>query len=307
MILNISERTDIVAFYFDWFLRRLHEGYAYVRNPYDPTKVSKVLLGKESVDCIIFTTKNPLPLEKQQTLLDSFQIPYGIAVTITPYGKEIESHVPDKREVIASFRRLSQKLGKEKMLLRYDPILLNDQYSLAYHTRAFEKLLSQLEDATDTCILSFVDRYRFQKGYFSEVSFAEMVAIAEEFSKIAARHHITLQTCGEKVDLSEFGILKRGCMSKEYIERVLAQPIKKAPSRKTRENCTCLATVDLGVYNTCLHGCCYCYATSNREELKENIRKHDPMSPFLIGDMQEGDLVLLRKSETIKDDRLKLF
>ena len=157
MILNTGMRTDIPAFFSDWFFKRIKEGYVYVRNPYFPNKVTKYLLNPNVIDCLVFTTKNPKPMLSRLNELKSFG-QYWF-VTITPYGKEIESNVPDKKEIIESFKELSKAIGKEKVGWRYDPIFISEKYSLSYHIETFEKMASELSGYTEECVISFIDLY----------------------------------------------------------------------------------------------------------------------------------------------------
>ena len=145
MIINVSGRTDIVAFYTPWFLNRMKEGYFLVRNPFDPHFVSRINI--ENVDLIVFCTKNPLPI---LDFLDSIKKPYLIQVTFTPYHKDIEPYVPDKRQILHAIRKISESSKEHKPVVRYDPILLNERYDVRYHIRAFEKMCKELERVCKT-------------------------------------------------------------------------------------------------------------------------------------------------------------
>lgn len=143
MIINTGQRTDIPAFYSEWFANRLKEGYVCVRNPYNPKQVSRYRLNPSVVDVIGFCTKNPAPMFKYMDLLQDYG-QYWF-VTITSYGKDIEPNVPDKHRLLEDFKKLSSIAGANATGWRYDPILLNDKYTKEYHIRAFEKMASQLQ------------------------------------------------------------------------------------------------------------------------------------------------------------------
>ena len=155
MIINASGRTDVVAYYMDWFVNRWNEGYFDVRNPFNPKLVSRIYVS--DIDMIVFCTKNPLPL---LDTIHLFSVPIQLQVTITGYFNDIEPQVPDKREVIECIKKLSCYLGKENVCVRYDPILLNSKYDVDYHIRAFNKLCKMLNGYISKIIVSFVDDYK---------------------------------------------------------------------------------------------------------------------------------------------------
>ena len=172
MIINASARTDIPAYFSDWFFQRLKEGYVYVRNPYYPKQITKYLLNEDVVDSLVFCSKNPQPMLSGISLLKPYH-PYFF-VTITPYGQEIEPHVPTYQQVIQSFQELSRQLGSQSVALRYDPIFLNKYYTIEKHLECFEDILSQLSGYTQICIISFIDLYAKTKKNFpgiQEVSY----------------------------------------------------------------------------------------------------------------------------------------
>jgi len=162
MIINTGSRTDIPAYYSEWFYNRIKEGYVLTRNPYYPEQVSKYRLDPEVVDVICFCTKNPEPMLKRLNELKDFKQLWF--VTITPYGKEIEPGVPKKDEVIASFQRLSDLVGVKAISWRYDPIFITERYSLDFHIRRFERMAERLQGYVDNCVISFIDLYEKTKG-----------------------------------------------------------------------------------------------------------------------------------------------
>ena len=157
MIINTGCRTDIPAFYSKWLMNRIKEGYVLVRNPYFPNKVTKYSLSPEVVDCLAFFTKNPEPMLKYLNKLDKYK-QYWF-VTITPYGKDIEPVVPDKEKVIENFKKLSKHIGVNSIGWRYDPIFIDNRFTVKKHIECFEKMAKELKGYTHNCTISFLDMY----------------------------------------------------------------------------------------------------------------------------------------------------
>lgn len=307
MIVNVSSRTDIPAYYGQWLIERLHEGYVYVRNPYYPTQITKYLLNKGVVDCFIFCTKNPRPIFQY---LDQFkEYPLYFFVTVTPYDSDIEPNVPQYKEVIKDIQYLSNKLGKHNVCLRYDPIFINDVYTIEKHIHYFDEMTSLLEGYIDECVISFIDLYEKTKRNFphlKEVSIPEQIQIACAFSKIGLSKKIKIKTCAESLDLSEYGISQEGCISQRVLETAINCELKSQKSKPLRKGCHCFVSKDIGEYNTCMHGCLYCYANEDKQKVITNFKKHDPFSPLLIGNIEKDDIIKQAKQESYKERQLSL-
>lgn len=286
MIVSVSRRTDIPAFYSEWFFNRLKEGYVYVQNPFNAKQISKVDLNPKVVDCFVFWTKNAEPMLSRLDEMKDYN--YYFQFTITGYGNDVERGIIDKKVIIESFKDLCKKIGKERVILRYDPILLSKKYTIERHTILFERLCSQLSGYTQKCVISFVDLYKKTERNtkmlnMKPITIDDIRRIAEEFSKIASIYDIKLETCSESVDLSEFGIKKGKCIDDELIEKILGCKLKIEKDKTQRDVCGCVASVDIGQYNTCRHHCAYCYANFNYKTVENNIILHDVNSPMLIG------------------------
>ncbi|MDO5520336.1 MAG: DUF1848 domain-containing protein [bacterium] len=307
MIISASTRTDIPAFYTEWMMERIREGYVLVRNPYNACQVTKYLLDPNVVDCITLWTKNPMPILPHLEELIPFH-PYFF-VTITPYGREIEPKVPEKRKVIEAVHYLSKVLGKDSVCVRYDPIILTDFYTKEYHEKAFRQLVKALGHKVSEYVISFVDSYEKTKRNFPDavpLARSEQEWIAEAFSRIAREYEITIKTCAEGIDLTKYQIENSGCTSRAVMERHLGTTIKNVRSIPDRDYCTCIESKDIGAYNSCLHGCKYCYANFSQKTVESNYKKHDPKSPFLIGQLRDEDCIKQAKQESILDGQIRL-
>ena len=306
MIINTGQRTDIPAFYSDWFYNRIKEGYVYVRNPYFPQKVTKYVLDPQVVDCLCFCSKNPLPMLERLDEINNFRQFWFI--TITYYLKDVEPYVPHYNEVIRTFKKFSNKVGKQCIGWRYDPIFINEKYTLEYHLKAFEYIAGELCGYTNQCVISFIDIYEKTKRNFpavSEVSLKLQHIMVKEMSKIADRYHMKLYTCLENNDFEKYGVIVSGCMSQKVIEDALGISLKMKKST-TREGCSCVLGNDIGAYNSCLHGCLYCYANAHKARVVDSYNRHDVHSPFLIGGLKEDDIIMNAKQKSYIDYQLSL-
>ena len=283
MIINASGRTDIVAYYMDWFVNRWNEGYFDVRNPFNPKLVSRIFVS--DVDMIVFCTKNPL------SLLDTihvFSVPIQLQVTITGYFKDMEPQVPDKGEIIACVQKLSSYLGKENVCVRYDPILLNSKYNVDYHVRAFNKLCAMLKGYVSKMIVSFVDDYKNVRNNhldYHEPSNEEYLKLKEAFEK----NDMKIVSCME--NKYQIGDEKDCCISIKYAFERTGKLLKEWKAR----DCQCVSMVDVGAYNSCLHGCKYCYANYDSKQIAKNYKLHNSKSSLLIGQLGLDDEIKVRK------------
>ena len=311
MLLFVSGRTDIPAFYSDWFMNRLRAGFVDVRNPYYGEQVSRYRLSRDVVDCLVFCTKNPAPMLKHLDELKSFGIGLYFFVTITPYEKEVEPNVPEKGEVMDSFIELSRALGIEKVCWRYDPIFTDEKYSVSFHIKAFRQMAEKLRGASDRCIISFIDLYEKTKKNFpgvKEVSEADQKFLASSLSRIAFENGIKVESCAEKLDLTAFGVEKGACISREIIEKATnTHLIQRTGTQNLRTHCACFPTHDIGAYNSCPHLCKYCYANYDARLVEKNFARHNPESNFLLGEAKESDIFKIAKQKSLRDEQLFLF
>lgn len=299
MILSVSRRTDILAFYSEWFLHRIKEGFVYTKNPMNPRQISRLELSLEVVDCIIFWTKNPSPMLGRLEELKGYN--YYFQFTLTGYGKDVEPGVPNKKEVmIPVFQHLSQKIGSERIVWRYDPIFFTDKYTEEYHLKAFSQIATALKGYTDTCVISFLDMYskiskNMQALGIQDRADEEWKSFAAKLAGIAHENGLKIVTCAETMDLSSYGIGHSSCIDKERIERIIGSGISVARDKNQRKECGCVESIDIGTYNTCQNGCKYCYANYSRDSVMKNSQRYDANSPLLCSWVAEEDRITERK------------
>lgn len=307
MILSVSRRTDIPAFYSDWFFNRIKEGFVYVRNPMNPKQISKVSLSHNLIDCIVFWTKNPHAMLDRLDELDGYK--YYFQFTVNPYDTSIELKVPKKNSVIETFKRLSDKIGRDRVIWRYDPILFSNEINIDYHIKYFEALAIKLEGYTDNCVISFLDNYKKTERNLKTSSARilttnEVMSVSKEFADIAHSHSFKLESCAEEYDLSEYGIIHGKCIDDKLIEKILGAKLIIKKDKNQREECGCVESIDIGEYNTCTHNCLYCYASFNMEIADEKQKTHNPNSPLLIGDISDTDVVKIREMKSLISNTL---
>ena len=311
MILSASRRTDIPAFFSEWFMNRIGEGFVMARNPMNYNHISKINLSPEVVDCIVFWSKNPAPLVP---FLDEIKkaYPFYFQYTINCYERDLEPNLPSVDERIRTFLDISEKFGKNSVVWRYDPIILTDRYTPEWHTKTFARIAERLKGYTDTCVFSFVDLYDKVKNNMKQfavfpLSEAETETISAAFSRVAMANGMKLNTCSEAVDLSRYNIGRSCCIDKSRIEKLTGREIKAKKDNNQRPECGCIESVDIGQYNTCLHGCKYCYANYSRASVETAFEKHDPHSPLLVGNIGQNDKITERKEKSIKEQQISLF
>ena len=295
MVLNVSGRTDVVAFYTEWFMNRYKEGFVDVRNPFNPKLVSRIYFS--DVDAIVFCTKNPIPILKY---IDKIKQPILFHITLTPYKKDIEPNVLPKGTIIESIKKLSKLIDKDNIYVRYDPIFISDKYNLDYHIKSFDSLCSKLNGYVKHIIISFMDDYKnVRKNDYiiksKQITDLDYEIIGKNFSKIAECYNMTIQTCSEERNLVEYGFQKKDCISHELVFKLTGKTNFKSWKARNNKNCKCIEMVDIGMYNTCKHYCKYCYANYDEKYIEKNVKLHDKNSSLLIGYLKEDDIIKIRK------------
>lgn len=282
-IISVSRRTDIPAYYADWFLQQVEQGYVTYPNPlsFKPVRLS---LRPAEVLFIVFWTRNPRPLEKHLDRLDElYQRAYYFHFTINGLPKKIESHNPPVDFAIETFLRLAARYPRQ-VFWRYDPIVLSDLTPPGYHVEQFGQLAERLRGATTRCYFSFVSWYqKVQRNFakaqgeygiaFRDAELGERLALMRQLAPIAAANNMTLYSCCQDA-LCEIrsggvtGVAKAHCVDIETIHEMAPARYRQLRAAPTREDCGCYESRDLGYYDSCPHGCIYCYANLNRDRAK---------------------------------------
>ncbi|NTV89923.1 MAG: DUF1848 domain-containing protein [Clostridiales bacterium] len=314
MIISASRRTDIPAFYSDWFFNRLREGYVLVRNPMNRHQVSRISLTREAVDCFVFWTKNPAAMLPKLGLMEDR--PFYFQFTLNPYDVRFEKNVPRKAALMETFKRLSAELGPERVNWRYDPIFINDGLDTDYHVKCFEVLARELRGCTTICTISFIDKYKKIERAIESFGIEEpdddtKKRLASKMSEIARLYGIKLVTCAEEIDLSRYGADHAACIGIEHVKAAIQATrgngdfdgisgkndnviISDKKDKNQREACGCIESVDIGAYDTCRHGCIYCYANSGGIRAERCDKEYDPASPLLCSRLETEDKVFER-------------
>lgn len=299
MIISVSRRTDIPSYYSDWFFNRIKEGFVQTRNPMNFHQVSKISISPDSVDGIVFWSKNPKPMLNRLEELNDYV--YYFQFTLNSYGEDIEKNVPSKsKEVIRTFRNLSEKIGANRVVWRYDPILLNKKYTIDYHTENFEKLARLLKGYTKKCTISFIDYYRnimknIKDLNLKDITEEDIHIIARNFYIIAKENGLKLDTCAEKFDLSKYNIGHARCIDENIFKKIKSFKYNIEKDKNQRLECGCVSSIDIGMYNTCMNGCKYCYANHSLKTVEKNFLMHNENLPMLCGKLNDDDIIRDRK------------
>lgn len=312
MIVSASRRTDIPAFYAEWFVRRLREGFVLVRNPLHPRQVSRIALSPEGVECLVFWTKNPAAMLDRIAEIDRLGYRSYFLFTLTPYDSGIEPNVPAQAERLAIFRTLAGRVGRERVIWRYDPILFASRYPPDFHRRAFARLAGELAGYTERCIVSFVQMYRKCERNMRGLDLvhppaAQRIELLQDIRRLGAARGIAVQSCAAGPEFAEAGIAPGRCIDGELISRLIGARIVAGKDRNQRKECGCIESIDIGAYNCCPHHCLYCYANSDRATVAANLAAHLPDSPLLYGGLGEDDRLAERPLKPLRRRQLDLF
>ena len=289
MIISASYRTDIPAFYGPWFMTRLNAGSARVRNPYGGRDVN-VSLRRKDVDGFIFWTRNAGPFMDALAGIDSLGYPFVIQFTITGYPRALESSVVDTSRAVGQVRAIAERFGPRVVVWRYDPILDSSVTLPAWHRETFARLAAELEGAVDEVVVSWATIYRKTTRNLNEAArkhgfewrdpvAAEKSALLIELAGIAATKGMRLTVCAQP-EMAEAGIEPARCIDAGRLSEIAGAPIL-AKTKGNRPGCACAQSRDIGAYDSCPHGCVYCYAVSDRDRARKLYRAHDPEASSL--------------------------
>jgi hypothetical protein len=294
MILSVSRRTDIPAFFSDWFYNRIEKGFVYVQNPFNIHQINKISIKADIVDCIVFWTKNPKPFIGRLNLLNDYS--YYFQYTITGYGKKLEPNVPYLDDSIEYFTKLSKIIGFKRVIWRYDPIIFTDEQDINFHLLHFEKIAQKLAGKTERCVISFVDYYKKTIKNLSTIKYYEpsksqILDLAHIIKTIGSKYNIDIVSCAEEIDLSNQGISRGQCIDDKLIKEIFGISLNVEKDKNQRQECGCVASIDIGAYNTCPHGCLYCYANYNLNQVRRNYSQHNVHSELLFGTVSQNDKI----------------
>lgn len=293
VIISASRRTDIPALYSQWFMNRIRAGWCLVPNPVNPGQVSHVSLKPEDVDAIVFWSKNPAPMLAHLEELDKAGFRYYFQFTLNDYPEALEPNIPSLGDRITTFLKLSEHLEPQRIIWRYDPIILSNITTVDFHREKFATIARRLAGATRRVMLSIVHFYkktdrRLSKLEQDGVSFdkeaisSDHVAyLITDLASIAKQHNMESFTCASERDFTEFGMPPGRCVDGGLLHQLWGLPDHYPKDPYQRKYCRCSVSKDIGINDTCIQGCPYCYSTRNNEIAQRRYREHDPASPIM--------------------------
>ena len=317
IIISASRSTDIPAFYSDWVIHRLKKGYLKWKNPFNGVPLYVTF---KNTRLIVFWSKNPKPMLKHIDWLNENYPNYYFQYTLNDYDKTLEEKVPPLNNRIETFIKLSEKIGKEKVIWRFDPMILTDKIGVDELLRKVENIGNQLKNHTEKLVFSYADIKTYKKVQnnlrkaeikYSEFNERTMIEIAQGLQELNKNWNFEIGTCAEKIDIEKYGIIHNKCIDDDLIKRLFPtdeklmnfigyklippdlydntlrlQKIKTGKLKDTgqRELCGCIFSKDIGQYNTCPHLCEYCYANTSKQIAIENykLHKNNPLSETII-------------------------
>ncbi len=290
-IISVSRLTDIPAFYSDWFFNRIKQGFVQVRESVDFKITTKVSLAPEDVTCLVFWTKNPRPMIDRLDLLKDYHFYFHF--TLTPYEQVLKPFLPPTEKLITIFIQLAEKIGKQKVIWRYDPIFLNNKIDIEYHKKHFTQLADRVHRFTDKCVINFLDYNQISEESkellnLKDITEENMQDLGEAFQLVGERFGLKIETCTPKIDLTEYGISAGKCVDDELIATIIGEEFSTGKDSSRGKECGCVESIDIGTDNTCAHGCLFCYAT--KDQIQERVNHHHyKESPLLMGKMANDD------------------
>ncbi len=291
MIVSASRRTDIPAFYPEWFVSRARAGWCLVPHPFRPGLSARVPLDPETTAAIVFWTRNPAPLFPYLPELDRLGYQYYFQHTLLDYPEPLEPAGLPLARKIETFRELAGRIGPERVIWRYDPVILSEATPVAFHLERFERIASALRGSTRRVVVSLLDVYRKILPRLREAGVSLLECRPEDLAMLcgglagtATANGLEIQSCAEEVDLAPWGIPPGKCIDDGLIRKVFGIEVSGRKDPGQRKLCRCAVSRDIGVYDTCPAGCLYCYAVRDRAAAREKFSRHDPAFPALIGD-----------------------
>jgi len=284
MIISASRRTDIPAYYSEWFCNRIEEGFCTLPNPFNLKQISFVDLTPANVTAIVFWTRNAYPLMKRLHLLDEKGYKYYFQFTINNFPKNYEPYNPSLETAIKCFKELAQRIGKGKVIWRYDPILFTDDLDLNFHIKNFTNICSSLAGCTKRVVISIVDNYKKTLRRLNklgtnyeenQIEKPEVEKLLKVIVETASKNGMEVESCAEAKNFSYLGIQPSKCIDDRILQDEFEIDLTFKKDKSQRLECGCMISKDIGMNDTCLMGCEYCYATSSHSKAVRNKKIHD--------------------------------
>lgn len=295
MIISASRRTDLPAFYAEWLMQRIRAGFCEVPNPFNARQVSRVSLAPDDVDVIVFWTRHARPLLAHLDELDARGYRYYFQYTVLDYPRSLERATPPAEVAVQTVRELAQRVGPQRVIWRYDPIVFGPGVDAEYHLAKYATLAAALEGATRRSVISIVDLYRQAakrlhggdgetSGWSNELSGgqAELERLLHGLAATAPAHGLEITSCAEEADLTPYDICPGKCVDADLIRAAFGLELGARKDPGQRDACGCVVSKDIGMYTTCVFGCQYCYATSSFARAQQRHATHDPSATMLI-------------------------
>jgi hypothetical protein len=295
LIISASRRTDIPAFYAQWFINRIRAGYCTVTNPYNRKQITHVSLQPEDVDIIVFWTRNPQLLMPYLKELDQLGYIYYFQFTVLNNPRLIDTGTPSLSTSLKIFKKLSDLIGPERVIWRYDPIVISNITGIEFRISIYKNIAEALRSYTQRSVVSLLDMYPKLNKRFKTLkdNGIEIIDCNEKFDQrygefmnslahIANENRMEIVSCAENLDLTKYNIRPGKCIDDDYIERVFGISVTHKKDPFQRKACGCVVSKDIGAYNTCLFDCQYCYATSSFEKAKVLYENHNPDSTSMV-------------------------
>ena len=293
-IISASRRTDIPAFYADWFINRILAGYCLVSNPYNANQTSHVSLRPDDVDAIVFWTRNPRPLFPFLRELDSRGYHYFFHFTMLDNPRLLDPKSPSLSSAVTAFRELSRRLGPKRVFWRYDPIILSNMTDTQFHSDAFHKIANKLEGYTTKAVISLLTSYRHVSQRLrklekdglqllkGDVLDEQSEILFRSIANIAETSGMQADICSTGPSLSGLGLRPGKCIDDEYLQDTFGVRVSARKDTGQRPECRCVKSRDIGSYDTCVFGCAYCYAVRSFRLAKRNYAAHNPTAASLL-------------------------
>jgi hypothetical protein len=294
-ILSASRRTDIPAFYARWFIERIRAGYCLAPNPFHPRQAPRLSLAPQDIQVIVFWTRFARPLMPYLDELEQRGFRFYFQYTLLDYPRQIDTASPSLQARLQTFRQLADAIGPQHLVWRYDPILFSSQTPPDFHLEKYSRLAEEVRSYTEHSVISILTPYRkiqprlraladqglsilhpfdIHAGWFS--------SLMRSIAGCAHANGMSIASCSSEIALADYGIQPGKCIDDEYLRRTFGLEVSSAKDPGQRKLCGCVASKDLGVYDTCLFGCQYCYAVSSFARSQANHARHDPHGSALL-------------------------